>query len=165
MNNMLELKRMLGKEDELLGQIIVVTMEQTTESFSLCGQFTTRNTAGDLERVSLCLFCSSALDPNGDAFKSSYRQSMNMVETFRGRTLKWITEDMATLEDKLAKQMLRGLGRMTPPSSHRDRSQSRGSSRSTARSLTRRKSNLSNLLGPADGNQSDSGAQDTNKIQ
>jgi hypothetical protein len=165
MNNMLELKRMLGKEDELLGQIIVVTMELTTESISLCGQFTTRNTTGDLERDSLCLFCASALDPNGDAFKSSYRQSMNMVEAFRGRTLKWITEDMATLEEKLAKQMLRGLGRMTPPASHRDRSPSRGSSRSTARSLTRRKSNLSNLLGPADGNQSDSGAQDTNKIQ
>jgi hypothetical protein len=36
MNNMLELRRMLGKEYELLGQIIVVTMELTTESISLC---------------------------------------------------------------------------------------------------------------------------------
>jgi hypothetical protein len=165
MNNMLELKSMLGKVDEVLGQIIVVTMELTTESISLCGQVTTRNTAGELERDSVPLFVASALDPTGDAFKKSYQHSMNMIETFRARTLRWLKEDMAALEDRLTAQMRRGLSHMTPPSSHQDRDRSpkrrgsRGSSRGTARSLTRQRSNLMDVLQPSGDEQSQSGPQ------
>jgi hypothetical protein len=165
---MLKLKRILGKEDELLGQIMVMIMELIMELISFSGYLIVRNAANNLERPSLSLYCAITVNLIGNAFKNSYQQGMNKVEIFRRRTLKWITEDMAALEDMLVKEILPGLSHITPPPSHQGRSQSRkrsGSRRSSRSTLTRRKSNLSNLLELINGDVSNSAAHSTNEIQ
>jgi hypothetical protein len=122
MNNMLQLKRVLGKEEEFLARITVMTMELTSESISLSGHFTLQNPSGDFEYHSTCLFCASAVDPSGFSFKNSYKQAMNAVERFRNQTRSWIMIDMAALDEKLVKLMQRGLNQMTPPTTHPRRS-------------------------------------------
>ena len=100
LNNMLQLKRTLNKEHEIFGRIRAITMELTTESVSLCGQVAIKNASGTPEFHSLCLSCSSAVDPTGTAFKESYRHAMNAVELMREQTFEWITADMALLEER-----------------------------------------------------------------
>ena len=157
LNNMLQLKRTLNKEHEILGSMRVITMELTTESISLCGHMVVRNASGDPEFHSWCLSCGSAVDPTGRSFKESYRQAMNAVELMRKQTLDWITTDMGLLEAKLVSSMQQGLNQITPPLSNYEsresqkrgrRGSSRASSRGGSRSLPRRPSTLSTELDP-----------------
>jgi len=76
-------------------------MELTAESIALSGHLVITNPAGVYEFHSLCLYCASAVDPTGRAFKESYKQAMNAVELCRKQTMTWAMEDIATLDEKL----------------------------------------------------------------
>ncbi|MCJ1390939.1 hypothetical protein MMC18_003800 [Xylographa bjoerkii] len=123
-NNMLKLKRIVGKEEEFLGKIQVMTLDLTTETMALCCHWAIRNDAGNLEYHSRCLSSEGSGNPTGGPFKIAYRKAMNTVEMMKERTKKWLIADLTLLEAKLIKEKEDALS--APPASDEPTGKARG---------------------------------------
>jgi hypothetical protein len=101
------------------GRIQVLTVELTTEPIPLSGHLVVHgvNGTGTLGFHSLCISCSSAVDPTRKVSKDFYQATMNAVDLMRDRILEWIKADMALLEMTLVSLMQQGLNQIIRPTS------------------------------------------------
>jgi hypothetical protein len=140
LNNMLQLKRSIDREHELIDKVGVMTLELTTESISLSAHWIARNPDGTLHFRSRCVTCYSGMDPSGHSFRCARRDALNAIELFRTRTQAWVTKDMAILNENIV-NIRKNTTAITPPTTQasRNNSRRRDDSRSRRRDDSRKR--------------------------
>ena len=115
LNNLLQLRKAVGKEDVFYNKSHVMSLELTVESIHLSCYWAIKE-ASTVKFYGQCVGCWTPNDPTGAGYREARRCVGNALVWTRDRLREWVAEDMRVLEGRL----VAGVAvQITPPASER----------------------------------------------